>query len=282
MLSRRLESLGLQPGAPFSQAGAGVIELAPAARIASLRLTTTPENWRQALAIAEQELRRAVEHGFTAEELDQELAIFRSDLQTAAAGAGTRESSTLAEQLLNAISDHDVFTSPATDLALVDQLTRDLKPADVDRALREVLGGQEPLIFVTSPVEVADARAEILATYQASRAVPVAAQADRSVGAFAYTDFGKPSGVVSTEEIADLGITESSSRTAWSSTSSRPSSRPARSRSRFGSAAGGSACRRMSQGSICWRGVDSSMAASADTRWTSCIASWLPISWGSI
>ena len=29
MLSRRLESLGLQPGAPFSQAGAGVIELAP-------------------------------------------------------------------------------------------------------------------------------------------------------------------------------------------------------------------------------------------------------------
>ena len=207
MLSRRLESLGLQPGAPFSQAGAGVIELAPAARIASLRLTSTPENWPQALAIAEQELRRAVEHGFTAEELDQELAIFRSDLQTAAAGAGTRESSTLAEQLLNAISDHDVFTSPATDLALVDQLTRDLKPADVDRALREVLGGQEPLIFVTSPVEVADARAEILATYQASHAVPVAAQADRSVGAFAYTDFGKPSGVVSTEEIADLGIT---------------------------------------------------------------------------
>ena len=124
-----------------------------------MRLTTTPETWRQALAIAEQELRRALEHGFPAEELDQELAIFRSDLQTAAAGAGTRESSTLAEQLLNAISDHDVFTSPATDLALVDQLTRDLKPADVDRALREVLGGQEPQIFVTSPVELADARA---------------------------------------------------------------------------------------------------------------------------
>ena len=207
MLSRRLDSLGLQPGAPFSQAGAGVMELAPVARIASLRLTTTPETWRQALAVAEQELRRAVEHGFTAEELAQEIAIFRSDLQTAAAGAGTRESSALAEQLVAAVGDHDVFTSPATDLELVDQLTRELKPADVDQALRTLLGAQEPLIFVTSPVEVPDARAQILAAYQASRAVPVAPQADRSVGAFAYTDFGKPSGVVSTEEIADLGIT---------------------------------------------------------------------------
>jgi zinc protease len=207
MLSRRLESLGLQPAAPFSQAGAGAFELAPAALIASLRLTTTPENWRQALTVAEQELRRALEHGFSADELVQELAIFRSDLQTAAAGAGTRESSTLAEQLVGAIGDHDVFTSPATDLALVDQLTRDLKPSDVDQALHELWGGREPQIFVTGPIELAEARAEILATYQASRAVPVAVQADRSVGAFAYSEFGKPSGVVSTEEIADLGTT---------------------------------------------------------------------------
>ena len=42
MLSRRLESLGLQPAAPFSQAGAGAFELAPAALIASLRADHHP------------------------------------------------------------------------------------------------------------------------------------------------------------------------------------------------------------------------------------------------
>ena len=64
----------------------------PAARIALVQLTATPETWREALAVGEQELRRALTYGFTQAELDEELAIFRNELETAAAGAKTRES----------------------------------------------------------------------------------------------------------------------------------------------------------------------------------------------
>lgn len=209
MLSRRLESLGLQAGAPFSRAAAGAFDLAPAARIALIQLTATPETWQAALAAGEQELRRALTYGFSQAELDEALAIFRNQLETAAAGARTREAAELADQLAGAIAGQDaVFTSPDADLELFGELTRELRPTDIDMALRKQWNGREPQIFVTGPMSFADPKAEVLSAYAASRDVPVTAPTDRTNNAFAYTDFGQPSGVVSSEEIADLGITK--------------------------------------------------------------------------
>ena len=93
MLSRRLDRIALSPGAPFANAGAGVSELPPAARIATVRLVTTPETWTAALAAGEQELRRALEYGFSDAELAEQLAIFRSGYTANAASASTRENS---------------------------------------------------------------------------------------------------------------------------------------------------------------------------------------------
>jgi zinc protease len=207
MLDRRLESLGLQPGAPFSRTASGAFDLAPAARIALVSLTATPETWRAALAVGEQELRRALTYGFTQAEFDQQLAIFRNQLETAAAGAATREADDLSDQLASAIGSKSVFTSPQTDLQLLAELTRDLRPADIDAALRRMWEGREPQIFVTGPMQLADPRAEILAAYEASRAAAVAAPAERKSDAFAYVEFGQPSGVADSKELPGLGIT---------------------------------------------------------------------------
>ncbi len=207
MLDRRLESLGLQPGAPFSRTSTGAFDLAPAARIALVSLTATPETWQAALAVGEQELRRAVTYGFSQHELDDELAIFRNQLETAAAGAATREPDDLADQLTNAIADNSVYTTPRTDVELFAELTRDLRPADVDAALRRLWQGREPQIFVTGPMRLEDPKATILAAYAASQAVAVTAPAERTSDAFAYSDFGQPSGVATSEELPGLGIT---------------------------------------------------------------------------
>ena len=207
MLQRRLESLGLQPGAAFSRAGAGVMDLAPAARIGMVSLTATPETWRAALAVGEQELRRALTYGFSPTELTEALAILRSQLQATAAGATTRHAPDLADQLVDAITNDAVYTSPETDLQLLAKLTDGLTVADIDVALRRVWQGREPQLFVTGPMQLADARAEILAAYHESHAVPVQPAAERSTVAFAYTDFGPPSAVADRQEIADLGIT---------------------------------------------------------------------------
>lgn len=207
MLQRRLDSLGLQPGAPFSASSAGVMDLPPAARIGTVKLTTTPEQWQAALATAEQELRRALSFGFSQAELDQALAILRNQLETIASRASTKRASDLADDLVDSIGDQAVFTTPESDVQLLAQLSQDLTPADIDVVLRRLVEGREPQIFVAGPMQPTDGREQILAAYRASRAVPVAAAPDRTDADFAYTDFGPPAPVTERTEIADLGIT---------------------------------------------------------------------------
>lgn len=207
MLGRRLDSIALRPGAPFARGGASISDLPPAARIASLQLVTTAATWPAALAAGEQELRRALQYGFGDAELAEQLAIFRSGYAAGAASAATRDSAALAGQLVGTITDDGVFTSPANDLAVFDKLAEGLGTADVDHALRAVWTGREPQIVLTGPMQLADARAEILAAYRASVATPVAAPEAVVTQAFAYTSFGQPSGIDLTEELADLGIT---------------------------------------------------------------------------
>ena len=207
MLSRRLDRIALSPGAPFANAGAGVSELPPAARIATVRLVTTPETWTAALAAGEQELRRALEYGFSDAELAEQLAIFRSGYTASAASASTRETPDLAAQLVNAIDDDGVFTTPANDLAVFDELTKGLRPADTDQALRAIWAGREPQIFLAGPIQLADPKAAILAAYAASHAVAVAPPAAVATAEFAYSSFGSPPAWPRPRRSRGLGIT---------------------------------------------------------------------------
>lgn len=207
MLNRRLESIGLRAGAPFTRAATGSYDLPPEATMVTLELQTEAESWRKALAAGEQQLRAALVHGFAEAELAEMLAILRSELETAAARAATRETPELADQLAEVIAEERVFTSPAADLVLLEELTRGLTVAEVDAALRELWAGSPPQIVVAGPIELAEPEAEILAAYEASRAVPVVPHAVEANAAFPYAAFAEPSAVITTEEIADVGIT---------------------------------------------------------------------------
>ena len=67
-------------------------------REASLGITCKPEQWTAALAVGEQELRRALEHGFTAAELKEVAANVANSLDQAAKTASTRHSPKLANE----------------------------------------------------------------------------------------------------------------------------------------------------------------------------------------
>src|SRR3546814_2955596 len=65
--------------------------------------------WKEALALVEQEQRRAIEHGFTEAEVDEQLAIRRTAFRNAVAGVTTRRSETLADALVSAAEGDFVF-----------------------------------------------------------------------------------------------------------------------------------------------------------------------------
>ena len=68
--------------------------------------------WQGALAAIEQEMRRAVDHGFTDSELKVQLADTHGGLKMAADQASTRRSSALADAVAGVIDDNDIVTTP--------------------------------------------------------------------------------------------------------------------------------------------------------------------------
>ena len=208
MLNQRLSILAKKEGAPFISGLVGVTEQFDFFRNASIELNCHPDQWSAALGVADQELRRAVDHGFTTSELAEAVAEMRNNLEQAVRTAPTRRSPGLADELAEDFIDRSVTTNPATDLALYQPVLARITPDDCTAALRAAwseANGRE--IFVSGNLTLKDAPRTIAAAYDASHAVPVIAQTRVEQSAFAYTDFGPAGKVVKTEKIADLGVT---------------------------------------------------------------------------
>lgn len=208
MLNRRLAILSRKENAPFTSASTGVSENFDFFRNASIDVTGKPGNWRELLGVGEQELRRALDHGFQPGELQEAVANYRNALEQAVQGAATRRSSGLASSLIQSMVQKQVFTSPAEDLALygpaLDQVTVD----DCLRALRRAWSATGRYVFVSGNLTLTDPDAAILAAYHASEAVAVQPPPKLAEEKFPYTDFGAPGQVASEKHIADLGVTE--------------------------------------------------------------------------
>ena len=206
IVSRRLTKLARQENAPFLGGSASNQNFFDAAEVASIDLTATPETWEDALGVAEQELRRAIEHGFLESELKEQLANIRTGIENSVDRADTRDSTALASQLANAVNDVRVFTTPQSGLdrfnAYADGITTDI----VHEAFVEQWKGTEPLIHMSNNVEIEDAPAKILAAYSASTDVAVDAPEETASAEFAYADWGTPGEVVMDERIEDLDI----------------------------------------------------------------------------
>ena len=208
MLNRRLSVLAKKEGAPFLSGLVGVTEQYNFYRNASIELNCRPDQWQAALAVSEQELRRALDYGFQPDELAEAVAEMRNNLDQAVRTAPTRRSNALADELTDDLLDRSVPTHPSVDLALYQPALAKITPADCAAALRATwseANGRD--IFVAGNLSLGEAPPAISAAYAASRAVPVAAQAKTAEAAFAYTDFGLPGEVVKKQSVDDLGAT---------------------------------------------------------------------------
>ena len=208
MLNQRLSILAKEEGAPFLSGLVGVTEQYDFFRNASIELNCRPDQWNAALGVAEQELRRALEHGFQPDELAEAVAEMRNNLEQAVRTAATRRSGELADELADDVLDRSVSTHPASNLALYGPALAKITPEDCAAALRttwsETPGRR---IFVSGNLVLPDAPPAITAAYEASRAMPVTAHAKSAAGAFAYTDFGPAGQVVKQTAVDDLGAT---------------------------------------------------------------------------
>lgn len=163
--------------------------------------------WKEALALAEQEQRRAVEHGFTQAEVTEQLANRRTAFKNAVAGVTTRRSDGLADALILAADGDFVLVRPETSQALFEATAPSLTAAAVTAAFQKRMEGlSAPLARVTAKKPIEGGTDTILASLRASAEVAVTAPAEAANAAFAYDSFGTPGKIVSDERIDDLGI----------------------------------------------------------------------------
>ena len=207
VLSRRLTSLALQGNAGFTSGSAQSTDLLRFARISTVTLQTRPEEWKKALGVAEQELRRALTYGFTEAELEEQKTTLLSMYEQQAKSAVTRESPQLANEIVDHLTAFNVVTSPQYDVTQLERILPDITPARAQEVLGE-LWKDGPLIFVSGPLNVAQPEAEILQAFEASRGQKVAPQAAGERQKFAYTEFGKPTPVVEKKMAPALEVTQ--------------------------------------------------------------------------
>ena len=208
MLNRRLATLARMEKATFVSAQVRTADQYDFFRESELIMSAKPELWSEALATGEQELRRALTHGFQPGELAEVRAAFINSLEQAVRTAATRRSPALADDLANDLLRNRVSTDPQGDLALFRPALERLTPADCLAAIREAWAPSGRLLSVSGNVIIAEGNDTILRTYEASRAKPVTAPAAETAVAWAYTDFGPPGQVTDRTEVPDLGITQ--------------------------------------------------------------------------
>lgn len=204
MFNRRIQKLTGKTGTPLLGGAMETAEERDAALLSSLSVAAKDGAWKDALTTAEQELRRAKQYGFTAEELKTEEANFGGLLHAAAQAQNTRTNKSLADAILRVAGRHHFVTTPAFGEAEFSAVAKTLTPAEVSAAFNRLWTGSAPLVHLSSKQDVPTD--QLAAALTASKAVAVAAPKAGATAAFAYNSFGQPGTVAEDKTISDLGV----------------------------------------------------------------------------
>jgi zinc protease len=208
IISRRLATLAMQPDARFIGGAAYADDFLDMARLGNITINTQPERWREGVAVAEQELRRALTHGFTEAEIDEQVRTLVSHYEQTLRGAATRESDQLAEEIVSSLLERHVFTSPEQDMQEVRRMLAEVSPDSILAAARELWTGSGPLIMVSGPVQLDNAQGAITQAYRTSQLQAVTPPAGGAAQQFAYQSFGKEPSIVARKVSDVLDVTQ--------------------------------------------------------------------------
>ena len=207
ILQRRLQSVINRGDAPLIQANVSHVNEFDLASRAGVLGVASPDRWREGVALIETELRRALEHGFTQGELDEQLANFRTQLRDAANQAETRASPALADAVWSAWLSDQVFVHPAYALTWFEEIESALTVEAVEAAFEDAWAAAPPHVFAALNTELDNGEAAVREAWRAATAEPVSPPEEADDDVFAYTDFGAPGEIAERTEVTDLGVT---------------------------------------------------------------------------
>jgi zinc protease len=213
MMQKRLDDIVRGPETVLTSAGIGAGHYLRRIKYAEISGRVDPTNWRAAVTEIEQALRKAVVHGFTPAEVNRAKNEYQARLIQSREEDGTRDSKTLAREIMDSIRDWQVLQSPRQRVELLLNEVDTVTPAQTNQAFKDMWSVDHRLVLVTGNADLTSTPSlpekKIEAVYLSSAKVGVAPLAEKNIGAFPYLSIPQFSGgVEKREEIKDLGITK--------------------------------------------------------------------------
>jgi len=208
VLNNRLADRAARPGSPYVAAQTQeTASLYGVAGLTFLQISASPDKWREALAAVVEEQRRLVTSGAGDIDLKRALTQLNTLFESAAANATTRKDSEIADAVISAANEDQIYTSPAQDLAIARPMLAAITPADIGAALTRLFSGTGPVLFRAAQAGPVGTSA-LEAALATDQKVALAARAQQVAVVWPYTHFGAPGVVVARHEDAALGTTE--------------------------------------------------------------------------
>ena len=208
ILNRRFEVLSKKEGSPILGGGGGRTVLFNQIEQGAIEVSPSEGKWKEAVAVLEQELRRVVSYGFTEAELAEAKARFLNMAEQAVKRKDTRRSEGIATSFISAIGQKNVFTTPEDDLALAQSIMENLTTEDCHKAFNEFWDTEDISLVMTTREAPEGTAEELKNLFLESAKTEITPPEQKSLDAFAYTDFGSPGTVVKKTEIEDLEATQ--------------------------------------------------------------------------
>lgn len=206
MLNQRYGEMVNKGTAPFLGAGVSSGSAFDVIDGEDLTVTCNPENWEEAFAAGEKELRRALQFGFQQAELDELRADALRGLDESVEREKSADSRSLLNAILSAAENPFVPTNAETRRSIMKPALQALTVEACHKALVDEWNKGEVSLSLVGNLDLgADAPAILRKAYDESRKQPVEAAAKIEASAFAYaSDPAKAGKVVSREHVDDL------------------------------------------------------------------------------
>lgn len=207
IINHRLERLARADNPPYLGASVGRSDQLNSIKVSALAVTPKGEDWQGALSAADAVRRQVLQYGIQPAELTRVITESRARLRGLIGGVSTRRSPLIAQQMVGVLDTDEVFCGPLENARLFEEAAKDLKPEQVDAALRDVFDGNGPLISMVTPKPLPGGEGALLAGFKAAEAAPVQPGEVFADKAWPYGQFGKPGIVVEKQTLPDYDVT---------------------------------------------------------------------------
>ncbi len=207
IINRRMQSIGREEDPPFRAAGMNTAAVFKDARSTSLVVQAAEGEWQRGLAAAQAEFRQALEFGFTAAEVAEQVANLRASIEANAAGAETFSHNSHMNNALTLLDVGQVPTTPQSGLERFEAFAPLINADAVLQALRaDIVMLDNPLIRFTGRSAPEGGTEALRVAWDAGMAADLTQREEEELAEFAYTEFGIAGSVVSDEIEPQLGI----------------------------------------------------------------------------